>query len=147
MITEMHLLSFWMKYTIWAQWLRILTLWLVLEPLQVFHLALCKFMSFKIQSLWPSEANMRQWSARALIHIITCRLLGTKPISAPMMAYYQFGAKEQTSVCLQPQYNKFSLKNMNLKITRKVVAILSRPRCVDVISRLLVKVNIALMWR
>ena len=51
-----------------------------------------------VNSLPPSAAYMRQWIGSALVQIMTCRLFGTKPLSKPMLGYYQLGPEEQTPV-------------------------------------------------
>ena len=37
----------------------------------------------------PSAAYMRQWIGSALVQIMACRLIGTKPLSKPMLGYCQ----------------------------------------------------------
>ena len=38
-----------------------------------------------------STAYIRRWIGYALVQIMACRLLGTKPLSIPMLGYYQLG--------------------------------------------------------
>ena len=47
---------------------------------------------------WISATYMRQWIRSALVKIMAYRLVGTKPLSEPMLEYYQLDPKEQTSV-------------------------------------------------
>ena len=46
----------------------------------------------------PSAAYMCQWIGSALVEIMARHLLGTEPLSEPMMDYCQLGPYEQTSV-------------------------------------------------
>ena len=45
--------------------------------------------SVVLNSSPPSAAYMRQWIGSALVHIMACRLFGVKPLSKPMLGYYQ----------------------------------------------------------
>ena len=42
-----------------------------------------------VNSCPPSADHMRQWFGSALVQIMVCRLFGTKPLSKPMLGYYQ----------------------------------------------------------
>ena len=42
-----------------------------------------------VNSSPPSAAYMRQWIGAALVQIMVCHLFGAKPLSKPMMGYYQ----------------------------------------------------------
>ena len=48
-----------------------------------------------------------QWVGSALVQIMAYCLLGTKPLSKPMLGYCQLDPKEQTSVKFQSKYKTF----------------------------------------
>ena len=48
-----------------------------------------KFAKQVINSTPSSAAYMRQWIASASVHIMACRLFGTKPSSKPIVVYFQ----------------------------------------------------------
>ena len=52
----------------------------------------------KLNSSPPSAAYMRQWIGSALVQIMACRLFGAKPLSKPMLGYYQLDPWEQISM-------------------------------------------------
>ena len=39
-----------------------------------------------------SAAHMRQWTGLALVQIMACRLIGAKPLTKPMLGYFQLDA-------------------------------------------------------
>ena len=45
---------------------------------------------YPINTLRPSDAYMRHQNKLSLVQIKDCRLTGAKPLSGPMMEYYQF---------------------------------------------------------
>ena len=47
------------------------------------------FVCFINNSSPPSAAYMHQWTGSALVQIMACRLIGTKPLSEPLLEYYQ----------------------------------------------------------
>ena len=51
-----------------------------------------------INSLRPSDAYMHPQPRTSLAQIMACRLFGAKPLSEPMLEYYQLDPWEQTSV-------------------------------------------------
>ena len=56
----------------------------------------------------PSSAAYTHQSIRlALVKITARRLVSAKPLSEPMLKYYQFGPKEQTSVKFWSKYKTF----------------------------------------
>ena len=65
-----------------------------------------------------SAAYMRQWIGSALVQIMACRLLSTKPLSEPMLGYCQLDPWEQIwnfgEISIKIQ--NFSLVKMHLKI-------------------------------
>ena len=50
---------------------------------------------------------MRQWIGLIMVQIMACCLFGTKPLSEPMLGYYQLDHKEQTSVKFWSKYKTF----------------------------------------
>ena len=51
---------------------------------------------------------------------MACRLLGAKPLSEPMLPYYQLDPKEYISVKFYSKFKKiqkFSLKKMQMKMS------------------------------
>ena len=50
------------------------------------------------QLITPSAAYMRQWIVSALVQIMACGLYGAKPLSEPMLDYYQLDPWEESSV-------------------------------------------------
>ena len=46
----------------------------------------------------PSDAHMDQWTKLSLFKIIACRLFGAKPLSEPVLTYYQLHPKEYISM-------------------------------------------------
>ena len=51
-----------------------------------------------VNSSPPSAAYMRQQIRSALVQIMACCLIGTKPLSEPMLEYCSLDPKEQTSM-------------------------------------------------
>ena len=51
-----------------------------------------------VNSSPPSAAYMHQWIGSALVQIMAYHLFGAKPLSKPMLGYFQLDPKEQTSV-------------------------------------------------
>ena len=54
----------------------------------------CNVLFYNVGTLYinsspPSAAYMRQWIRSALVQIMACRLFGAKPLSKPMLEYYQ----------------------------------------------------------
>ena len=58
-------------------------------------------------SFKPSDAYMRQWNIPSLVQMTTCRLIGTKPLSEPMLPYYQLDLKEHISVKFHLKFKSF----------------------------------------
>ena len=56
------------------------------------------YIAMLINSSPPSAAYMRQWIGSALAQRIACRLIGVKPLSKPMLDYYQLDPNEENSV-------------------------------------------------
>ena len=46
----------------------------------------------------PSVAYLRRWTGSALVQILACRLDGAKPLSEPMLTYWQLDRKEHISM-------------------------------------------------
>ena len=60
---------------------------------------------------------MPQWIRSALVQIMACRLFGTKPLSRPMLGYYEMDPWAQTSVKLYIKIQKISLTKMHVKVS------------------------------
>ena len=60
-----------------------------------------------INSSPPSAAYMRQWTGSSLVHVMACCLFATKPLSKPMLGYYQLDPWEQTSVNFKSKFKTF----------------------------------------
>ena len=72
----------------------------------------------------------------ALVQMMGCHHLGAKPLSKPMLAYYQSDTGEQIAVGLKPKYNhfffQFSFREYAFEIVVcQMMAILSQPQCVN----------------
>ena len=65
-----------------------------------------------VNSSPASATYMRQWTwLLALVQIMACRLFGAKPLSKPILGYYQLDPYEQSSVKFPSKYKTFhSLK-------------------------------------
>ena len=61
-----------------------------------------------------------------MVQVMSCRLLGTKPLSKPVLGYCQLDPKEQISVKFQPNYQTVHSRNASENIVCEMVAILSR---------------------
>ena len=55
----------------------------------------------------PSAAYMRQWIRSVLVQTMAWCLYGTKPLSEPMLGYFQLDHWEQISVKFWPKYKTF----------------------------------------
>ena len=60
-----------------------------------------------LKSSPPSDAYMWQWIGSALVQIMACRLLVTKPLSKSMLCYCQLDHQEQSSVKFESQWRTF----------------------------------------
>ena len=43
---------------------------------------------YAVKSMGPSDAYMRQWIMPSLVQIMACRVLGSKPLSEPILSYF-----------------------------------------------------------
>ena len=68
-----------------------------------------------INSSPPSAAFMHQWSGLALVQVMACRLIGAKPLSEPMLTYYQWDPWEQASVKFESKYKILHLRKYTWK--------------------------------
>ena len=64
-----------------------------------------------------SDAYMGQWIGSALIQIMACRLVATKPLSNPMLGYFQLDSCEQTSEKYWSKYTTVPFTKMHMKIS------------------------------
>ena len=61
-----------------------------------------------LNSSRPGDAYMRQYSISALVQTMACRRFGAKPLSEPMLPYFQLNTKEHI---LMKFYSKFEILN------------------------------------
>ena len=78
-----------------------------------------------VNSSIPSAAYMRLWTGSALVQITSCRLFGDKPLSKPMLGYYQLDPLKQTSVKFLSKIKLFQ-ENAFESFVCEMAAILSR---------------------
>ena len=69
----------------------------------------------------PSDAYMRQWIWSALVQIMARRLIGTKPLTKPMLGYCPLRTNFSEIFF---QIKQFSFTKMNIKIVCEMTAIL-----------------------
>ena len=55
----------------------------------------------------PNATYMRRWTGSALVQIMACRPVGAKPLSEPMLPYYQLDTWEQISVKFKSEFDHF----------------------------------------
>ena len=84
-----------------------------------------------IRSQWvnsspPNAAYMHQWIVSALLQIMACRLYGAKPLSEPMLDYYQLNPGNNFQWNSNQNTKFFSHKNASENIVCKMAAILSK---------------------
>ena len=63
-----------------------------------------------VNSCPPSAAYIRQWTRSALVQIMACHLFGAKPLTEPILGYYQEGFWEQISVKFKLEFYHFHFK-------------------------------------
>ena len=68
----------------------------------------------ELNSLRPSDAYMRQ-KLTITGSVMAWRLAGAKPLSEPILEFYQFGHEEQTEIL--SEIHTFSFKKMRFKIS------------------------------
>ena len=54
-------------------------------------------LGYNLKLIYPNAAYMRQWTGSALAEVMACRLVGTKSLPKPMLAYCQLDSWEQHS--------------------------------------------------
>ena len=85
----------------------------------------------------PSAAYMRQWIGSALVETMAWRLFGAKPLSKPMLVYYQLDHKELTLVNFFSQISNFFIQENSFKnVVCEMAAFLSRGRWVNLYGSL-----------
>ena len=63
---------------------------LILEDIVIDKLSLLdKILTLLFNTSLPSAAYMPKWIGSALVQIMACRLIGAKPLSKPVLGYYQ----------------------------------------------------------
>ena len=88
------------------------------------HVLFPKQCAVQIDSSPHCALNMRQWIGSALVQIMDCRLLGTKPLYTPMLGYYQLDLKNKFSEILIKIQN-FHSQNASENIICESAATLS----------------------
>ena len=82
----------------------------------------------QINSLRLSDTHMCQYNIWTLVQIMACRLFGAKPLSEPMLSYYQLDLKGHIPFKILT----FSFSEMHFKMSLgKVVGTLPQPQCVN----------------
>ena len=90
-----------------------------------------------VNSSPPSAAYMHQWIGSALVQIMPFCLFGTKPLSKPMLGYWQLDPDNKLQWNFNQNTNLFSHKIASENIICQMVAILSRVRWVNEILTIL----------
>ena len=88
-----------------------------------------------VNSSPPSAAYMFQWNGSALVQVMACRLVGTKPLPEPALTYCQLDHEEQTLKFEWEYITVHSWKCISNCRLRNV-GLLSRGRWVDKIPLL-----------
>ena len=83
-----------------------------------------------VNSLRLRDANIHQWSRPLLVQIMACCLLGSKPLSEPLLTYSQLNHKEKNQCNINWSSNIFFQENVFETVVWKIAAILSQPQCV-----------------
>ena len=85
-----------------------------LHPQHMFGVYLFKIITISPRGQWrnsptsaPSAAYMLQWTGSALVQVLACRLFGAKPLPQPLKLIVNWTLKEQTSVKVESNYNRF----------------------------------------
>ena len=100
-----------------------------------------------VNSLRPSDVYMRQYKIVTLLQIMACLLFCTKPLSEPMVSYFQLDPKEHISVNFYWKIQKFSFKEMHLKMSSaNVLAILPDLNVLYFKVDLQILVHISRLW-
>ena len=68
---------------------------------------------FCINSSPPSATYMRQWIGSAFVQIMACRLFGGKPLSKPMLCYFQLDSWEQIPLKFESEFYHFHSRNVS----------------------------------
>ena len=82
-----------------------------------------------MSSSHPGDAYTRQWTGSALVQVMACRLLGTKPLPEPMLAYCQLcnltiSSAKMASILSRPHfYQTRSAWSMDQGSTKKRSAV------------------------
>ena len=85
---------------------------------QMFSLCIhSQYYSQCFNSSKPIDADMRQYSTPSLVHIMACRLFGTKRLCTEILPYCQ--------LCLKKQFSMISLLELKVFINENVLQALS----------------------
>ena len=78
-----------------------------------------------------NTAYMRRHLRTSLVQIMVCHLFCAKPLSEPMLEHCQLDPWEQIAMKSSLKFKHFHSKNAFENVICKLVAILSRPECVN----------------
>ena len=108
----MHVLMSWLRHLTAPAWTTVwLTLTLEMRYFGKSHSGCIETRHVVIESLFnsspPSAAFMRQWTRSAFVQIMTCHLIGAKPLSERMQPHCQLDPTEQAYVKFESKYKTF----------------------------------------
>ena len=64
-----------------------------------------EFLRVSVNPLRPRDAYMHQWTVPSLFQIMACHLFGAKPLSEPMLAYFQFSHMHKEHISTKSYLN------------------------------------------
>ena len=89
--------------------------------------SVCYHIWSRVDSSPPSAIYMRQWTGQALVHVMACRLFGTKPLPEAMRVYMSIGPLGTNFRVIWIKIQKvLFIKNAFESVIREMAAILSR---------------------
>ena len=97
------------------------------------YLSLIWIWKFSVNSLRPSDILMHQYIMPALVQIMACHLFGAKPLSEPMLPYYQLDPKEHISLIFYLKFKCFHSRKCTWKCCQNDDH-LARPQWVKIAS-------------
>ena len=89
---------------------------------------------WRVNSSPPSAAYMRQWIGSALVHIMACRLFGTKPLSKPLPVFVNWSLGIKLQWKFNPNTKIFIHENPFKNVVCERAAIVSRGRWVNSVT-------------
>ena len=64
-----------------------------------------EFLRVSVNPLMPRDACIHQWTVPSLVQIMACCLFGTKPLSDPMLSYFQFSHMHKEHISTKSYLN------------------------------------------